>query len=851
MKNFIGIDLGTTNSAICSYDGSETRIWKSPEQNDVTPSAIHIDRRGYKDFGLKAYDQARRSPDNAAMLFKPFMGAIKPFKFSGAGVTLTPEECSAEVLKTLFGYLPEEVRNDPDTGTVITVPAAFDMMQRDATMEAATMAGIGKVALVQEPVAAVMSVMRTRKADGRFLIYDFGGGTTDIAIAQSIGGRVTLLALGGIQKCGGRDFDRSLVDNVVCPWLLENFDLRADFSESPSYKSLLREVIRSTERAKIELSSREEAVIRLDEMVAGTQDLNGDEIYLDIPLQRDTYDALIAERVNATIDAARDTLSGAGLTLHDLECIVWVGGPTKYKPLRDQVSSELGIRGDMIVDPMTAVAEGASLFAASIDWDSENLALIDLYGQISLPELDATFRYIAHTPTDTSQIGVQLGGQATPGAQFQIDNVDTSWTSERLQLKHGETVEVALTKDGENTFRVSAFDAGGKSLALEQNEIVITKTAATIGVIPAPHTIALEVLRKFGGKPTLIHLVHAGDPLPKQGELEVKAGKELKAGSSDALNFRIWQGDIEDPITDNRFIGTMKIAGRDFPHGVIARGDSLKCTYLVRDSGHLHIAVNIPSIDKIFTSPAYSAEEGKIDYTSVAARTRVADEVNELRKRIDETEKVVDDSRLGQIKQKLEAPAPHEEDAERWLDAHARVWEGKRLLAKVRNERRKEFHQLDLTREVTSFEEVRRDTLPVEVATFDKLIVTAQHALDNDVDGFEEHLDELKRKNFDLHWRQDWFVNKLFRQMESSPPNSGGSSPNSGSSQTDCGDSPPDRGADRKRFMNLVESGSQCLRKGIPLDRADAEVLRTVVFELGNLLYGNTPDDIDINIYRQ
>ena len=830
MKNFIGIDLGTTNSAICSYDGSETRIWKSPEQNDVTPSAIHIDRRGYKDFGLKAYDKARRSPDSAATLFKPFMGAIKPFKFSGAGVTLTPEECSAEVLKTLFGYLPEEVRNDSDTGTVITVPAAFDMRQRAATMDAATMAGIGKVALMQEPAAAVMSVMRTRKADCRFLIYDIGGGTTDIAIAHSIGGSVTLLALGGIQKCGGRDFDQSLVDNVVLPWLLETFDLPADFSENPTYKSLLRQVIRSTERAKIELSSREEAVIRLDEMDAGTPDLSGKEVYLDIPLRRDTYDALIAERVNATIDAARDTLSGAGLTPHDLECIVWVGGPTWYKPLRDKVSSELGIPGDLAVNPMTAVTEGASLFAASIDWDSEDLALIDLYGQISLPEVDATFRYIAHTPTDTSQIGVQLEGEATHGAQFQIKNADSGWTSGRLQLKHGETVEVTLTKNGENTFRVLAFDRVGKPIPLKQNEIVVTnKTAATVRAIPAPHTIAVEVLRKFGGKPTLIHLVHAGDQLPKQGEVEVKARVALEGGSFDSLKFRLWQGDIEDPITDNRFIGTMKIAGTDFDHGVIARGALLKCAYSVQRSGHLdlHIAVNVPSIDESFIS-AYSTEEGKIDYTSVSDRRRVADEVKDLRKRIDEMEEVVDDSRLGQIKQKLEAPAPHEEDAERWLGAHARTWEAKRLLAKVRKGHLKEFSQVKLTRVVTSFEEVRRDTLPLETATFDKLTVTAQHAIDNDDDDFEEYLAELERKNFDLHWRHDWFVIKLFRRLESSPP---------------------DRGADQERFKNLVESGSQCLHKGVTLDPPDAEVLRAVVIELHNLLFGNTPPIDNVDIY--
>ena len=111
MKNFIGIDLGTTNSAICSYDGINTRIWKSPEQNDVTPSAIYIDRRGGRYFGQRAYDAAPRDPDRAATLFKRFMGTSASVELPDAGVTLTPEECSAEILKALFGYLPEEIRN--------------------------------------------------------------------------------------------------------------------------------------------------------------------------------------------------------------------------------------------------------------------------------------------------------------------------------------------------------------------------------------------------------------------------------------------------------------------------------------------------------------------------------------------------------------------------------------------------------------------------------------------------------------------------------------------------------------------------------------------------------------------
>lgn len=137
MKTFVGIDLGTTNSAICSYDGKETRIWKSPEQNDVTPSAIYIDKRGNKYVGQRAYDTAPHSPQNSATLFKRYMGTSTTIKLAAINKVMTPEECSAEVLKVLFGYLSEEIRNDEETGTVITVPAAFNQMQKDATMQAA------------------------------------------------------------------------------------------------------------------------------------------------------------------------------------------------------------------------------------------------------------------------------------------------------------------------------------------------------------------------------------------------------------------------------------------------------------------------------------------------------------------------------------------------------------------------------------------------------------------------------------------------------------------------------------------------------------------------------------------
>ena len=235
MRHYIGIDLGTTNSAICTFDGTETRVWKSPEQSDVTPSAIYIDKRGHRFFGRRALEMAASAEQNSATLFKRFMGTNQVFELKDSGITLTPVECSAELLKAMFSYLPEEIREDPETAAVITVPAAFNQMKKDATLEAAGKAGIANVALMQEPVAAVMSVLRKDPGEKLFLVYDLGGGTFDVSVARHISGHVSLLAQGGREMCGGRDEDRWIYRNRILPWLSEHFSLPADPEEQEKY----------------------------------------------------------------------------------------------------------------------------------------------------------------------------------------------------------------------------------------------------------------------------------------------------------------------------------------------------------------------------------------------------------------------------------------------------------------------------------------------------------------------------------------------------------------------------------------------------------------------------------------
>ena len=156
--------------------------------------------------------------------------------------------------------------------------------------------------------------------------------------------------------CGGTDFDRAILDNVVKPWLLSNFELPDDFSANAKYRSLIRMCLWAAEKAKIELSAKEESVISLTESDLGVTDDSGGEIYVDIPFGRDLLDDLISGKLEESIQSARETLEKAGYSPHDVERVVFVGGPTQYKPLRDKVAFELGIASSTDVNAMTAVA---------------------------------------------------------------------------------------------------------------------------------------------------------------------------------------------------------------------------------------------------------------------------------------------------------------------------------------------------------------------------------------------------------------------------------------------------------------------------------------------------------------
>ncbi len=805
MRYYIGIDLGTTNSAICSYDGTTVRVWKSPEQNDVTPSAIYVDKRGNRYYGNKAYNQAPYNPSNSATLFKRFMGTSTKIELEAAQLSLTPEECSAEILKVLYGYLPEEIRNDPETAVVITVPAAFNQMKKDATLQAAKMAGINNVALMQEPVAAIMSIMRASKQEGIFLVYDLGGGTFDVSIAENINGKVNLLAHGGVEMCGGRDIDRMVFNQIVVPWLRANFSLPEDFLINRKYKTFCRVAQWATERAKIELSANETSTIALSEGEARTTDEDGNEMYLDIDLNRQQVDSIIADLVKETVEATRETMNKAGLSANDIERIVFVGGPTNYKPLRDKIAYELSLPANIDVNPMTAVAEGASIFAESIDWSS-NTHSRKAANEVIKTDIDLSFKYTARTPNDSAKIMCVLGNDLN-GYTIEFTSSDTGWSSGSAALKNNMMVSLPLSKNGENAFTVKVMDEFGREQPIGSNTIVITKTLATIGAIPASHSIGVEVIDKLGGVPELMFLVEEGDALPKKGTLTVKAGQTLKAGTNDSINIKLWEGNIQSPITDNRFIGMLKITGTDIDSGVVPTGADIECEYEILDSGTINLEVSIPCIGASFANRNfYSRQEGQIDLTDIDS---IAEQGRQVLDRIDSMAEKVDDPQLAEARKKAERAAnldsQPQSEAEDVQKANNDLLDAKKLINKTRQANLKTIRQMDLDSCVEFFNEiVRQFATKAEEQAFDNLTRTAQRSIDRNDTDFDNILDSMKTKNTMILIRQDWFIVDWYQRSVTSSSNY----------------------SDVTRFRQLKQLGDQALAND------DIDQLRRVLFEL-------------------
>jgi molecular chaperone DnaK len=353
--------------------------------------------------------------------------------------------------------------------------------------------------------------------------------------------------------------------------------------------------------------------------------------------------------------------------------------------------------------------------------------------------------------------------------QFQIDSLDTGWSSGRLELKNSAALDVLLSKNGDNTFKLFVFDSSGGPIAIDHDIIVITRTATMVDAIPASSSIALETRVSMSDPATRrTCLVRKGESLPMKGTLPLQAAEALRAGGPGALVFNLFEGEIENPVRDNEPVGSLKITGEDFDTGVISPGDKLNCEFEVSDSGRVSLSVSVSKVGAMKSGEFYS-QTVPLNYLDPDTRQFVMDESRVMMDRVDKfAEKLAQDHpKLDAARNKLldADDLAQREDPEDCKQGMENVFAAKRMLAQVRKENLKTVRQTELEAVTNFFQtQLRQYARPSEVTAFQSLARKAQRDKDNINSGkFEDDLDKLKGMNFGILWRQDSFVIDIFQ----------------------------------------------------------------------------------------
>ncbi|AQQ16166.1 Chaperone protein DnaK [Corynebacterium glaucum] len=367
MAQAVGIDLGTTNSVVSVLEGGEPVVIANAEGSRTTPSIVAFAKNGEVLVGQSAKNQAVTNVDRTVRSVKRHMGSDWTVDIDGK--SYTPQEISARTLQKLKrdaeAYLGDEV-----TDAVITVPAYFEDAQRQATKEAGQIAGLNVLRIVNEPTAAALAY-GLEKADSEqtILVFDLGGGTFDVSLLEIGDGVVEVLATAGDNELGGDDWDQRIVE-----WLTDKFKSQngVDLTKDKMAMQRLRE---AAEKAKIELSSQQQANINLPYI---TVDAEKNPLFLDETLSRTEFQKITSDLLDRTKAPFNQVIKDAGLSVSDIDHVVLVGGSTRMPAVTDLVKDLTGKEPNKSVNPDEVVALGAALQAGVLRGDVKDVLLLDV-----------------------------------------------------------------------------------------------------------------------------------------------------------------------------------------------------------------------------------------------------------------------------------------------------------------------------------------------------------------------------------------------------------------------------------------------------------------------------------------
>ena len=612
-----GIDLGTTNSCLVIPDNDHgfEIIDNQADRMSVTPSAVLINGKGRMLIGQRAYNSQK--VEDLAIQFKRQMGLSKMIPFASAKLEKMPEELSSEILKQLRSDAETRL-NRPIENVVITVPAAFKTLQSEATNKAGKLAGFKNIILLQEPIAAAVAYgAKPDSKDKHWMVFDYGGGTLDVAIISTLDNRLTVENSEGDNYFGGSDIDRILFREVVIKKLkAEGYHIDELFDESTSSgKSLARKIQLDCERCKIELSNKDTAILEIFDI----DDDEGEPIEFEFEITRTELEALIADTIERSIVIAKKALAGADVKAEQLDKILLVGGSTFIPLVRQRLAEEFGVPLDSSLNPMTVVAAGAAIYAST--------SVIDVEEEVELSSASNAIINLTYDPISSEETVNVIGKVANISdvsiAKVKIDcaiNKDFSgvcWTSGWMELLDQYTgifdVDVLLQKGILNHFRVSACDSTGTEIVIENPyfDIKHNETVLKMSAPPATMSIGVQIRDPKTGYDVLYHVIKKNSPLPAQDDRTFKLSRDIDPMHDDCITIRIWEGENTQNPEANFPAGAITVQSSAMDR-MIPKGTEIELTIIADENRNIRVSGYIPDFDFIIPEETLRAE-AKVD----------------------------------------------------------------------------------------------------------------------------------------------------------------------------------------------------------------------------------------------
>lgn len=625
LKIDYGIDLGTTNSAICRMEQGEPSIKKTDTQKDTMPSCISVTRRGAIKAGDSAYNDMKsdkrratktwqRTSSNTYVEFKRTMGTDKVYHSSNLNKDFTSEELSAEVLKALKSFITDENVNS----VVITVPAKFNVTQKTATMQAAKLAGFDHCELLQEPIAASMAYgLSAAQKDGIWMVFDFGGGTFDAALVRVEDGIMQVFDTEGDNYLGGKNLDEAIVDKLIIPYLQANYSIDSILSDKEK-NEMLREAMKTyAEEAKNQLSFKESEDI-ISNLGDLGEDEDGEELELDLTLTQAQVFDVIRPYFQKAVDICKKLMERNNLNVRQLSKLILVGGPTHSPLIRQMLREQITPNVDTTIDPMTAVATGAALYASTIDAEIKE-------EEIKQDTIRLDVGYESTTVESTEWVSIKLLNDSIDSILIELVRSDKAWSSGKIEINEmGNVIGAQLLEGKPNSFSVIAYDQRGNQLPCFPNEITIIQ-GSKVGsaVLPFFFAIAYWNAKKNIAALRPLKGLEKNKPIPAVGvRNDLKTSSQLRPGiATDIIRIPVYQSvnEVDDngkkPAALYEYVADVIITGEEV-NTLIPKGSNVEITLKVNRSEMMTMEAFFPSCDltiekELDTSKKLSLEEAE------------------------------------------------------------------------------------------------------------------------------------------------------------------------------------------------------------------------------------------------